>query len=74
MGQNVKIGFGGILGYRLHPGTIASFLQTFRPLCIFKVVFSDSSLSPNHLFLFCLLWLISACADRTALPTLYQFL
>jgi len=40
------------------------FLQTFRPLRMFKIVFRDSSLYPKQLSLFCLLWLISACADR----------
>jgi len=36
------------------------FLQTFRPLPTFKIVFRDSSLYPEQLSLFCLLWLISA--------------
>jgi len=40
------------------------FLQTFRPLRLLKIVFHDSSLYPKQLSLFCLLWLISACADR----------
>jgi len=40
------------------------FLQTFRPLRMFKIVFCDSSLYPKQLSLFCLLWLSSACADR----------
>jgi len=31
------------------------FLQTFRPLRMFKIVFRDSSLYPNQLPLFCLL-------------------
>jgi len=31
---------------------------------MFKIVFRDSSLYPKQLSLFCLLWLISACADR----------
>jgi len=31
---------------------------------MFKIVFRDSSLYPKQLFLFCLLWLISASADR----------
>jgi len=39
------------------------FLQAFHPLRIFKIVFRDSSLYPKQLSLFCLLWLISACAD-----------
>ena len=40
------------------------FLQTLRPLRMFKIVFRDSSLYPKQLCLFCLLRLISACADR----------
>jgi len=36
------------------------FLQTLRPLCMFKIVFRDSSLYPKQSSLFCLLWLISA--------------
>jgi len=40
------------------------FLQTFRPLRIFKSVFHDSSLHPKQLSLLCLLRLISASADR----------
>ena len=40
------------------------FLQTFRLLRMFKIVFRDSSICPKQLSLFCLLWLISACADR----------
>jgi len=40
------------------------FLQTFRPLKMFKIAFRDNSLYPKQLFLFCLLWLISGCADR----------
>jgi len=31
---------------------------------MFKIVFRDSSLYPKQLFLFCLLWLISACGKR----------
>jgi len=38
------------------------FLQTFRPLCMFKIVFRESSLHRKQLSLFCQLWLISACA------------
>jgi len=41
------------------------FLQTFRPLRMFKIVFCDSSLYPKQLPLFRLLRLISASADRT---------
>jgi len=40
------------------------FLQIFRTLRMFKIVFRDSSLYPKRLSLFCLLWLISASADR----------
>jgi len=40
------------------------FLQTFRPLRIFKIVLRDSSLYPKQLPLFCLQWLISSSADR----------
>jgi len=36
------------------------FLQTFRPLRMFKIVFRNSSLYPKQLSLFCLLRLISA--------------
>jgi len=39
------------------------FLQTFRPLRMFKIVSRDSSLYPKELSLFCLLRLISASAD-----------
>jgi len=31
---------------------------------MFKIVFRDSSVYPKRLSLFCLLWLISACADH----------
>jgi len=40
------------------------FLHTFRPLCMFKIVFRDSSFYPKQLSLFCRLGLISASADR----------
>jgi len=40
------------------------FLQIFRPLHMFKIVFRDSSLYPKQLCLFCLLWLSSTSADR----------
>ena len=39
------------------------FLQTFRPLCMFQIVLCYSSVDLKQLSLFCLLWLISACAD-----------
>jgi len=45
------------------------FLQTFRPLRMFKTVFDDSSLNRKQLSLFCLLWLSSACADRAGYIT-----
>jgi len=40
------------------------FLQTIRPLRMFKILFRDSSLYPKQLSLFSLLWLISASSDR----------
>jgi len=40
------------------------FLQTFRPLGMFKIVFRDSPLYPKQLSLFCLLRLISTSADH----------
>jgi len=40
------------------------FLQTFRPLRMFKILFRDSSLYPKQLSLFSLLRLISTSADR----------
>jgi len=39
------------------------FLQTLRPLRMFKIVFRDNSLYRKQLPLFCLLWLIRASAD-----------
>jgi len=39
------------------------FLQTFRPLRMFKIVFSASSLYLKQLSIFCLLWLSRASAD-----------
>jgi len=39
------------------------FLQTFRPLRMFEIVFRGSSLYPKQLSLFCLLWLSSASTD-----------
>jgi len=66
MGQKlIFIGFGGNLGYRLHPESISSLLQTFHPLRMFKIVFRDSPLYPKQLSLLCLLWLSSASADRS---------
>jgi len=42
------------------------FMQTFRPLRMFKIVFRDSSLYPKQLSLSCLRWLSSASADRVS--------
>jgi len=53
----------GIFHYRLRPETITPFLQTFRVLRMFKIVFRDSSLYPKQSPLFCLLRLISASTD-----------
>jgi len=36
---------------------------------MFKIVFRDISLYPEELSLFCLLWLICACADRVGYIT-----
>jgi len=47
------------------------FLQTFRSLRMFKIVFCGSSLHPKQLSLFCLLWLISASADRIGYITCF---
>jgi len=62
-GQKV-IGFGGIWFIVCIQKPSHHFLQTFHPLRMFKTVFRDSSLYPKQLSLFCLLWVISACADR----------
>jgi len=40
------------------------FLQTFRPLRIFKIIFRDSPLYRKQLYSFCLLRLISTSAYR----------
>jgi len=48
------------------------FLQTFRPLRMFKIAFCDSALYPKQLPLFCLLRLISACADRIGYITYHD--
>ena len=45
------------------------FLQTFLPLRMSNIVFRDSSLYPEQLSLFCLLWLISASVDRSGCIT-----
>ena len=41
------------------------FLQTFRPLRMFKIVFRESSLYSKQLCLLCLLWLSSANFAKT---------
>ena len=64
MDQKVILGFGGNSGYRLCPETTSPLLQTLHPLRMFKIVFRGNSLYPKQLSLFCLLWLISASADR----------
>ena len=51
--QNKSVGKGGG-SLELKP-----FLQTFRPLLMFKIVFRDSSLYPKQLCLFRPLWLSS---------------
>jgi len=45
------------------------FLQTFRPLRMFKIVFRNSLHYPKQLSLFCLLRLISASADHSGYIT-----
>jgi len=50
------------------------FLQTFRPLRMFKIVFRDSSLYPKQLSLVCLLSLINECADRIGYITNFSSL
>jgi len=45
------------------------FLQTLRPLRMFKIVSHSSSLYPKQLSLFCLLRLISASADNISYIT-----
>jgi len=62
------LGFGGDQGYRLHPGVTSPLLPTFHPLCMFTIVFRDISYLKQS-SLFCLLWLISACADRIGFIT-----
>jgi len=66
MGQKVIIlGFGGNLGYRLHPDTISPlFADLSSTIRMFKIVFCDSSLCRKQLSLSCLLWMSRACADR----------
>jgi len=64
MGQKVIIRSGGIFVIVWVQKPSHHFLQTFRQLRMFKIVFGDSSLYPKQLHLFCLLRLISARADR----------
>jgi len=65
MGQNVIIGvLVGICVIVCIQKPSHHVLQTFCPQRMFKIVFRDSSFYPKQLSLFCLLWLISACADR----------
>ena len=64
MGQKVIIRFEGISVIVCIQKPSHHFLQAFRPLHMFKIVFRDSSLYPKQLPLFCLLRIISANADR----------
>ena len=64
MGQKVIIRSGGIFVIGCVQKPSHHFVQIFRPLRMFKIVLRDSSLYPKRLTLFCLLWLISAKADR----------
>ena len=51
--------------YHLHPETISPLSADLSPtMSMFKIVHRDSALYPERLSLFCLLWLISASADR----------
>jgi len=43
---------------------LTTFCRLFVHDAYFKIVFRDSSFYPKQLSLFCLLWLISASADR----------
>ena len=67
-----------IIGFSWEPGVIVCrqkpsnhFLQTFRPLRMFKIVFREISFYPKQLPLFCLLRLISKRADRIDNITTY---
>jgi len=62
MCQKVIIRFEGISVIVCVQKPYHHFLQAFRPLCMFEIVFRDSSLYQKQLLLFCLLWLISASA------------
>jgi len=54
------------------------FLQSFLPLRMHKVVAEDTTHAedispyPKQLSLFCLLWLISVCADRNGYITNFR--
>jgi len=65
MGRKVMIRFwwesGLSSAFRNH---LTTFCRHFVHYTCFKTVFRDSLLYPKQLSLFCLLWLISACADR----------
>ena len=65
MGQKVVTRFwwesGLSSAYRNH---LTTFCRPFVHCACLKSVFHDSPLYPKHLSLFCVLWLISACADR----------
>ena len=70
MGQKVTIRFlVGIWVIACVQKPYRHILQTFRPLCMFKIVFRVSSLYPEQLSLFFLLWLISASAGHTGFIT-----
>jgi len=68
MGQKVIIRFWGESGLSsasMEPSHhFLQILRTHRTLLMFKIVFGDSPLYPKQLSLFCLLWPISAWADR----------
>jgi len=64
MRQKVIIMFWWESGYCLRPETISPLLETFRLQHMLKIVFRDSLLYPKQLSLFCLVWPISASADR----------
>jgi len=65
MGQKVIIRFwwesGLSSAFRNH---LPIFCRPFVHYACLKIVFRDNSVYPKQLSLFCLLWLISTCADR----------
>jgi len=69
MGQKLIIRFEGISVIVCVQKPSHHFLQTFRLLRMFKIVFRDSSLYPKQLPLFCLQRMISANADRIGCTT-----